>query len=81
MASYPRLLLINTTTATGYGMGGHRIGVRFPAGEIDFSLFQTGSGPHPTSYPVGTGGSLPGGQGQGREADLSPPSTDDGKNT
>jgi hypothetical protein len=38
--------------------------VRFPAVQ-DFSLLpsvQTGSGAHPASYPMGTGGSFPGGK-------------------
>jgi hypothetical protein len=38
-------------------------GVRFPAETENFSLrhrIQTGSGAHPASYPIGTGGSLPG---------------------
>jgi len=40
-------------------------GVRFPAGEekgflsLRHSCVQTGSGDHPASYPMGTGGSLP----------------------
>jgi hypothetical protein len=37
---------------------------------------QTGSGAHPTSYPMGTGGSFPGGKARpGRDADHSPPSS------
>jgi hypothetical protein len=42
-----------------------RIWVIFPAGSRDFSLLhsvQTGSGSHPASYPMGTGGCLPGGK-------------------
>jgi len=53
------------------------IGVRFPAGAGNFSLphhVQTGSGTHPASYPMGTGGSFPGDKAAGREADHSPPS-------
>jgi hypothetical protein len=45
--------------ARGYALNGRGIGVRFPAGVIDFSLIhivQTGSGAHPPSYPVGTKG-------------------------
>jgi hypothetical protein len=41
----------------------------------EFSLLhvvQTGSGAHPASYPMGTGGSFPGVKRQGREADHSP---------
>jgi hypothetical protein len=37
---------------------------------------QTGSGAHPASYPVGTGGPFPGGKARpGRDADHSPPSS------
>jgi hypothetical protein len=36
--------------------------------------FQTGSGAHPASYPMGTGGPFPGGKARpGRDADHSPP--------
>jgi len=38
------------------------------AGAGNFSLHhcvQTGSGPHPASYPKGTGGSFPGGKAAG----------------
>jgi hypothetical protein len=40
-------------------------GVRFPAGGKELFLLysiQTGSGAHPVSYPMGTGGSLTGGK-------------------
>jgi hypothetical protein len=43
---------------------GWTAGVRFPSKARDFSLFhnlQTGSGAHPASYPMDTGGSFPGG--------------------
>jgi hypothetical protein len=36
-------------------------------------IVQTGSGVHPISYKMGTGGSFPGVKRQGREADHSPP--------
>jgi hypothetical protein len=42
--------------------------VRFPAGAGDFCLHhcvQNGSGAHPTSYPMGTRGSFPGGKASG----------------
>jgi hypothetical protein len=42
----------------------------------NFSLLhivQTGSGVHPTTYKMGTGGAFPGIKRQGREADHSPP--------
>jgi hypothetical protein len=38
-------------------------------------LVQTGSGVHPTSYKMGTGGSFPGVKRQGSEADHSPQSS------
>jgi hypothetical protein len=61
-----------------------RIGVRSPAGAEDFSsspCVQTGSGAHPASYPVGTGGPFPGGKARpGRDADHSPPSSAEVKN-
>jgi hypothetical protein len=55
------------------------IGVRSPAEAEDFSsspCVQTGSGAHPASCPMGTGGPFPGGKARpGREADHSPPSS------
>jgi hypothetical protein len=51
-------------TATGYGLGDQRIRVPVLVGQ-EFSLlhvFQTGSGAHPTSYPMGTGGPFTGGK-------------------
>jgi hypothetical protein len=54
--------------ATGYGLEDRMIGVRFPAGAANFSLLygvQTGSGAHPASYPMGSGGSYPGGKAAG----------------
>jgi hypothetical protein len=44
---------------TGYGLDDRGSGVRFPAGAGNFSLFQTGSGSHPSSYPIDTGGCFP----------------------
>jgi hypothetical protein len=72
--------------STWYGSGssgslttGWTIGVRSPIGAEDFSsspCVQTGSGAHPASYPVGTGGPFPGGKARpGRDADHSPPSS------
>jgi hypothetical protein len=49
----------------------------------EFSLLlstQTGSGAHPASYPMGTGGAVPGVKRPGREADHSPPSSAEVKN-
>jgi hypothetical protein len=51
--------------------------VRFPA-VLDFSLLhsvQIGSGANPSCYPMGTDGSFTGVKRQGREADLSPPTS------
>jgi hypothetical protein len=46
-----------------------------------YSCVQTGSGAHPASYPMGTGGSFPGGKARpGRDADHSPPSSSEVKN-
>jgi hypothetical protein len=48
-----------------YGLDDRAIGVRSPAGEKDFSSIlcvQTGSGAHPASCPMGTGGHFPGGK-------------------
>jgi hypothetical protein len=54
-------------------------GVRSPTEAEDFSSIlcvQTGSGAHPASCPMGTGGPFPGGKArQGRDADHLPPSS------
>jgi hypothetical protein len=54
-------------------------GVRSPTEAEDFFsnlCVQTGSGAHPASYTVGTGGSFPGGKVRPeRDADHSPPSS------
>jgi hypothetical protein len=58
--------------ALGYGLDDR--GSRFPAGAGNFSLHrrvQNGSGTHPASYPMATGGSFSG----GKAADHSPPSS------
>jgi hypothetical protein len=46
--------------------------VRFLAGARDFSFLHTGSGAHPASSSVGSGGSFPGINWLGCEADHSP---------
>jgi hypothetical protein len=51
--------------ALGYGLDDRGSRVRFPARAWNFSLHhrvQNGSGSHPGSYPMGTGGSFPGGK-------------------
>jgi hypothetical protein len=54
--------------ALGYGLEDRGSKVRFPAGAVNFSLHhrvQNGSGAHPASYPMVTGGSFPGGKAAG----------------
>jgi hypothetical protein len=67
-----------------YGLDDRAIGVRSPAGAKDFSsslCVQTGSGAHPTSCTMGTGGPFPGGKARpGRDADHSPPSSTEVEN-
>jgi hypothetical protein len=62
-----------------YGLDDRAIGVRSSAGTKDFSsslCVQTGSGAHPASCTMGTGGPLPGGKAwPGRDADHSIPSS------
>jgi hypothetical protein len=62
-----------------YGLDDRAIEVRFPTGAEDFSsspCVQTGSGAHPASYPMGAGGSFPGGKARlGRDTDYLPPSS------
>jgi hypothetical protein len=49
--------------ATGYGLDDRGVGVPSPGRVKNFlHSVQTGSGAHPASYPVGTGGSFPGGK-------------------
>jgi hypothetical protein len=59
-----------------YGLDDRAIEVRSPAGVKDFSsnlCVQTGSGSHPASCTMGTGGPFPGGKARpGRDADHSP---------
>jgi hypothetical protein len=62
-----------------YGLDDRAIEVRSPAETKDFSSIlcvQTGSGAHPASCPMGTGGPFPRGKARpGRDADHSPPSS------
>jgi hypothetical protein len=54
--------------ALGYGLDDRGCRVRFPSGTGNFSLHhqvQNGSGAHPASYPMGTGGSFPDGKAAG----------------
>jgi hypothetical protein len=62
-----------------YGLDDWAIEVRSPTGAEDFSsspCVQIGSGAHPASYPMGTGGTCPGGKARpGRDANHSTPSS------
>jgi hypothetical protein len=53
--------------ATGYGLDSRGFGVRVPVGARfpPLHVVQTGSGAHPSSYPMGTGCSFPGGKAAG----------------
>jgi hypothetical protein len=67
------------STVSDYGLDDRAIGVRSPAGAEDFSsslCVQTGSGAHPASCTMGTGGPFLGAKArQGSDADHSPPSS------
>jgi hypothetical protein len=62
---------------SGYGLDDQAIEVRSPAENFSYGLcVQTGSGAHPASCPMGTGGPYPGGKARpGRDADHTPPSS------
>jgi hypothetical protein len=69
----------SVSIVSDYGLDDLAIGVRSPAGAKDFSSIlcvQTGSGAHPVSCPMDTGGPFPGGKERpGRDADHPPPSS------
>jgi hypothetical protein len=69
----------SVSIVSDYGLDDRAIGVRFPVEAKDFSFslcVQTGSGAHPTSCTMGTGGPFSGGKARsGRDADHSPPSS------
>jgi hypothetical protein len=69
----------SVSIVSDYGLDDRAIRVRSPAGAKDFSSIlcvQTGSGAHPASCTMGTGGPYPGGKARlGRDADHSPPSS------
>jgi hypothetical protein len=64
------------SVVSDYGLDGWAIRFRSPAGAKDFSsslCVQTGSGAHPASCTMGTGGPFHGGKARpGRDADHSP---------
>jgi hypothetical protein len=67
-----------------YGLEDRAIEVRSPREAVDFSsdlCVETGSGAHPASCTIGTGGPFSGGKSQlERDADHSPPSNAEVKN-
>jgi hypothetical protein len=69
----------SVSIVSGNGLDKRAIEVRSPAGAEDFSFslsVQTGSGAHPASCTMGTGGPFPGNKARpGRDADPSPPSS------
>jgi hypothetical protein len=69
----------SVSTVSDYGVDDRAIEVRSPAEATNFisSVYvQTGSGAHPASCTVGTGGPFPGGKTRpGRDADHSAPSS------
>jgi hypothetical protein len=68
----------SVSIVSGYGLDDRAIDVRSPAETKGFLSVATvaGSGAHPASCTMGTGGPFPGGKAQsGREADHSPPSS------
>jgi hypothetical protein len=69
----------SVSIVSGYGLDDRTIEVRSLAGAKDFSsnlCVQTGSGAHPASCTMGTGGPFPGDKARpGREADHSPQSS------
>jgi hypothetical protein len=72
---------VAVSIASGYRLDDQAIEAQSLAVARDFSsslCVQTGSGAHPASCPVGTGGPFPGGNAQpGYDADHSPPSSAD----
>jgi hypothetical protein len=69
--------MVPGSIVSDYGLDDRAIGIRSPAGANDFSsslCVQTGSGAHPASCTMGTGGPFPRGKARpGRDADHSPP--------
>jgi hypothetical protein len=62
---YGKNMLSSVSIVSDYGLDDRAIGVRSPAVAKDFSsnlCVQTGSGAHPASCTMGTGGPFPGGK-------------------
>jgi hypothetical protein len=81
---YPYMQGAAVPQAVQYLTAGWTIGFRSPTGAEDFSssfCVQTGSGAHPASCTMGTGGPSPGSKARpGRDVDHSPPSSAEIKN-
>jgi hypothetical protein len=63
-----QIFVFEVGIALGYGLDDWGSRVRFPTRAANFSLHhrvQNGFGAHPPSYPMGTGGSFPGGKAVG----------------
>jgi hypothetical protein len=63
-----RAVIAQSAQRLGYGLDDRGSMLRFPAGTGNFSLHhrvQNGSGAHPASYIMGTGGSFLGGKAAG----------------
>jgi hypothetical protein len=75
----PMSRVSSVSIVSGYGLDDRAIEVRYPAGAKDFSsslCVQTGSGAHPVSCTMCTGGPFPGGKARPRrDAHHSPPSS------
>jgi hypothetical protein len=67
--------------ATGWTTEGSEFESRWGQEFLLFGVVPTGSGVHPTSYPMGTGGSSSRIKRPGREADHSPPTSAEVKKT
>jgi hypothetical protein len=65
----------SVSIVSDYGLDDRAFGVRSPADDFSSSLcVQTGSGAHPASCSMGTGGLFPGSKARlGRDSDHSPP--------
>jgi hypothetical protein len=65
VSCYTRSRVSSRSIVSDYGLDDRAIGVRSPAGAKDFSsslCVQTGSGAHPASCTMDTGGPFPGGK-------------------
>jgi hypothetical protein len=65
ISRYQRHVMRNIGALSDYRPDNRTIEVRFPAEAVNFAsslCVQTGSEAHPASYPMGTGGSFPGGK-------------------